>query len=108
MDQDSLRQIINETAKSGEVITLDWQPIIWIGGVFFSVITGLLGWIVWLIASDRTTIVTRMDKHEEWIMQTQTEIKDLARTTGIAIQHGETSIEFVKEMMKDIYKNRRK
>jgi len=87
---------------------MNWEIASWIGGALGAVISVLLGVVIWQLKTDRGAIVMRMDKHEEWIMGNQKEIKELAKTTGIAIEHNATTIEFVKELMKESYKNKRR
>lgn len=76
-----------------------WELITWIAGGFGAVFTLLLSAIVYLIYSDKRQSTQRFDKHEQWIMEGQSELKELARTTGIALEHNATAIEFIKELM---------
>lgn len=65
---------------------MDWEPILWIGGSFLAVISGLLTWIAVLLRADRTIIIVRLDKYEAWIMSQQKEINDLTHSTNTAIE----------------------
>lgn len=85
-----------------------WEVINWIVVSFGSIFTLLLSAIVYLIYTDKRQSTQRFDKHEQWIMEGQSELKELARTTGISLEHNATTIEFVKEIMKDLYKNKKR
>jgi len=78
---------------------MDWEPILWVGGGFAGVIVILLGWIAYLIKSDRDTNILRLDKHESWIIEVQKEVRELTKSTSVAIEHNSVSIEFIKELV---------
>lgn len=45
------------------------QPVIWLLGSFGVIVSGLLGWIVLLLRSDKDGINLRLEKHEGWILE---------------------------------------
>lgn len=45
------------------------QPLIWLLGSFGIIVSGLLGWIVVLLRSDKDGINIRLEKHEGWILE---------------------------------------
>jgi hypothetical protein len=76
------------------VVSVDWAPILWAGGIIASIIGGLLLWIGSLLKSDRNAIVARQDKHETWIFKQQDEIHDLSEYTKV-------NIEVVRNILED-------
>lgn len=78
-----------------------WEVITWIAGGFGVIISALLSAIAYLIYSDKQQSTQRFDKHEEWIMNAHDQIKELSRTTGIALEHNATAIEFIKEWIQN-------
>lgn len=69
-----------------EEIHIDWNPILWVGGIFMAIITGLLTWIALLTRHDRSTITVRLDKYEAWILEQQKELNELSKSTHTAIE----------------------
>lgn len=63
-----------------------YQIALWIGGVFLMIISGLLGWIAFMLKSDKDTIVFRLEKHEGWIIKQQEEIHEMSEKTSVAIE----------------------
>lgn len=61
---------------------INWEPILWIGGVFLAIITGLLAWIARLIQSDREEIGVRLDKHDKKFRKQQKQIYTLTLNTN--------------------------
>lgn len=88
-----------ETVVMAQGLVIDWQPILWVAGIFTVVITGLLTWIGILIRSDRESVVTRMDKHETWIMANQDEIKRISSDTKLAIERNTVAIEYLDKLV---------
>lgn len=69
-----------------QTIVIDWTPILWVGGIFVTIISGLLLWIGVLVKVDRNTIVARTDKHETWIIEQQKEMIELGKNMNLSIE----------------------
>jgi len=67
-------------------ITFNWEPVLWVGGIFMAVITGLLAWIGAIIKADRDHIDVRLEKYEKWILAQQRELAGLAKQTEVAVE----------------------
>lgn len=50
-----------------ETITVDWSPILWVGGLFMAVITALLAWIGAMIKDDKKRNETNYAMHDKRI-----------------------------------------
>lgn len=61
---------------------INWDAILWVGGVFLAIITGLLAWIAKLIQSDREEIGFRLDKHDKKFRKQQKQIYTLTLNTN--------------------------
>lgn len=64
---------------------MNWELIIWIGGIFLAIITGLLTWIARLIQADREELGFRLDKHDKKFKKQQKQIYQLTLNTNEAI-----------------------
>lgn len=109
MDQDTIRQVL-EVAEY-KPLTIDWEPILWLFGIFSAIIGSLitLSWFLGKayletiitstnkqIASVNNQIVSVIEtnnKHEKWILQQQKDMSDWSRKT-------DTSIELIKQEQK--------
>lgn len=81
-------------------LSIDWNPILWVGGIFLTIISGLLAWIGILqmqgrkAESDarlfdrevRSQLLNRTDKHEAWILQQQKDLNEMSHKTTMAIE----------------------
>lgn len=67
-------------------LQIDWNPILWVGGVFLAVISGLLTWIAVLIRQDKQEVNLRLEKHEDWILQQQKDLAEMSQKTTVAIE----------------------
>lgn len=61
---------------------MNWELIIWVGGIFLAIITGLLTWIAKLIQADREEIGFRLDKHDKKFRKQQKQIYILTANTN--------------------------
>lgn len=77
----------------------DWTPVFWIVGGFGTVIVSLLTIIAYFIRQDRIGIDDRMNKHEEWIFESQKEIKELAKTTAVSLEHNAATMDIIRELV---------
>jgi hypothetical protein len=98
MDQDTIRAVVQE-AYNQAPYQIDWSPVLWLCGIVFSIITGLLTWIGYLIKSERSNFIYVQTKHEKWILENREDIKELAIETKEALAQNRTSIEFIKEII---------
>lgn len=71
-----------------QAVTIDWSPILWVGGVFMAVITGLLGFIAINIREDKRMSMENYQYHEKWLkkhdkkfVKQHNEIVELAHNT---------------------------
>lgn len=78
------------------MVQIDWQPILWVGCLFLSIITALLGWIAVLIRADRNNIIVRISKNEETIIEQQNELKDQKKEIKEIAVNTHEAIEIVK------------
>lgn len=84
MDQDTIRQVIS--ASEYQPLTIDWQPILWLLGIFCVIIAGLITWLWSLGKAYIGTIIETTNKHESWILEQQKVLSELSHTTNTAIQ----------------------
>lgn len=77
----------------------NWDAVLWIGGGFASVIVLLLGIIAYFIRQDRLGLDDRMNKHEGWILEVQKEVRELAQTTAVSLEHNSTTMEILKDLV---------
>ena len=94
MDQDTLQAVVTEAMRQTPY-QIDWNPILWLGGTFFTIIAGLLTWIGVLLRSDRDGIIIRADKHENWILEQRGEFAQIVTRFDKAIQQNATAIEYI-------------
>lgn len=60
---------------------MNWEPILWIGGILVTIIAGELGFIVVLLRKDRDDFVMRLDAHDKKFNEQQSQIFELASNT---------------------------
>jgi hypothetical protein len=84
MDQDTIRHVLEATQY--KPLSIDWEPILWLFGVFCLIIGGLITWLWTLGRAYIGTIIQTTNKHEVWILQQQRELSEWSKTTHTAIE----------------------
>lgn len=69
-----------------KIAVIDWEPILWVGGIFLMIISGLLGWIGLLLKAEKSNTKEALDKHENWILTLQAQVAESQKQTALAIQ----------------------
>lgn len=49
---------------------INWEPILWFGGILFSIIVGELSFIVYILKKDREDLGVRLEHHEKKFAKT--------------------------------------
>jgi hypothetical protein len=72
---------------------INWEPILWVGGILVSCIVGELGFIVYMLRKDRESIMENIvdvrnvgNKHEKWILKQQKQLNKLGKRSDMSIE----------------------
>lgn len=76
----------------------DWGPLLWLLGVFFTIIGTLIAALVILTYKNKEADTDAIRELRAWVVTQQQDIHDLALTSKSGIEQNAQAISFVKEM----------